>query len=287
MSGVYLNTEQYCKHNPQFKFEEDSLERRIKDVVYKVILSCWRTLGNYFSTVELNQDQKTLLRRFQGEKEESNKLAALEELKHQRKLAPASIDTLHQEYLSKIPEDAADVELVSNFLHDLSSSELTNHDKEIVLIPVVLEGLFGDHIVAVVFDKAHNRVELYDSNGLTSKDHSESIRCSEENLKLSTLLVRIAQTYGDEKTTLWENTKKHQYDCHNCGVYVLDYFERRLFGYSPDEITSKGRTFEEVNQTLRNIFIHILLLPPEEASKEGGNLGVDQRVEVIDDDQFL
>jgi hypothetical protein len=101
-----------------------------------------------------------------------------------------------------------------------------------ILIPIVLKGLVRNHIVAVFFDRETNTLEYYDPKGLSIEDrHSEYLlNTAGGRITLNEAIENIKQKYGKEEEYIvtHENTHKHQWDSHNCGVYVCDFFRRRL-----------------------------------------------------------
>ena len=113
-------------------------------------------------------------------------------------------------------------------------------DSDKLLIPIVLKGTFRDHIVAVLYDRRANTLEYYDPKGLTIEDRSSAYLANKTGgrLMLSKAIAEILLQYGNNRTQIKENTAKHQWDSHNCGVYVGDYFARRLAGESFDDITT-------------------------------------------------
>src|SRR5262249_31408617 len=138
---------------------------------------------------------------------------------------------------------------------------LINPDARFVLVPVVVEGMV-DHIVAVLYDREENRVELYDSKGLTSEDRlNEHVRCAKDNITLKKVLNDVAEKYADKERPIkfWENTTKQQHDVHNCAIHVLDYYERRINGSTPDAIAQREWTFTKVNNYLREHFLQVII----------------------------
>lgn len=225
--------------------KSSSLNRKITELFFKVTCNLWRTLASYFQTVKY------------GKYDQINQYgAAVKQLKYKAQVGPSTVkdvtDTMMQ-------NDNANFISVNNFMFKDSGDTLPKNEKnKLIFIPVVIKGIFIDHIVAVVYDPVANVVELFDPKGLTAKDRTEYVRCSKK-LTLQDVLTLVKKEYGNTETKLWENTKKHQYDSHNCGIYVLDYIERRATGETVKEIANKPLTFSEANNSKRAHYLDILL----------------------------
>ena len=130
-------------------------------------------------------------------------------------------------------------------------------EDKLIAIPVVLKGRFRNHIVAVFVNRINNQIEFYDSKGLTSQDRKGESLLATEKLDLPKLLEELRQKYG--ATTIVENTHKHQYDVHNCGVFVCDYFRRRSQEQTPaQQIFDNPVRMFEPNNGLRSEMIERL-----------------------------
>jgi hypothetical protein len=250
MASVHLNTQQFQKDFPSFKPLEGSYCRKVHEIFVTVVCNFWRSLASYFQSAPLSQETKAKLNQ-----PEMAQLLACRELRHKRMIGPTSI----LEVCTRFRETYSNIHFEPNFMFHLGSSELESHQTaSLVLLPVVLKNGLRDHVVAVVYDRKANRVELYDPKGLTSADRSELARCSVD-MRLSDVLQQVAQTYGNKETKLWENSNKHQYDSHNCGIYVLNYFERRLNNETPEQIACKGANFSDANNSLREHYLNWIL----------------------------
>lgn len=220
MRPVTLTQSEFYYLRPHCEPQEERLLTSIVELVLKILCNFWRTSLSHFSQIPIEERSDL----------EGNVWPALCQLSWKRNVDPAPV----QEYVTHCLKDKVD--LVPNFIFKISTSDLPDKkklDKPFIFIPVELEGRVRNHIVALVFDKVANRIEFYDPKGFTIKERSNWVHC-DDHLKLIDVFQRVALEYGNRKTTLWENTRKHQYDSHNCGIYVLDYIERRTEEEKPE-----------------------------------------------------
>lgn len=252
-----INRPQFYQEHPHFRPQIDGMAKRmIVELFLKIVCNFWRTLGSYFLKIPLS-DRTAALDKAPHTRQQIKKgsygESLVRELKHKRTLGPASFVEYSQKVL--IPQND-NLEVVNNFLFNVMNSDLpdVSEEKDLIFLPVVLKSGIRDHIVSVVFDKTRNRVELYDSKGLVALDRPDLVR-NTDRLMLVDLLMKVIDKYGNGETELWENTTKHQKDSHNCGIYVLDYIERRLQGYTAEEIAANGLSFSEANTMRRDVFL--------------------------------
>jgi hypothetical protein len=273
-SATYLTLKQYAtkfyEEKPDFGFQKKDRVKKIKEIATKIFCSCWRTMGSYFSkvplTLEIKAKYEELKGNFNAPQMVQNGAEARGALIRRRVLGSNAIQYVHEYYLKKIGKGGT---LFTNFMVGGKADFILPPKDEIdglLLVPVVLKGHPGDHIVGVVYDKENNRIEVYDPKGLNCEENSNLVFKSTQ-LKLKDVVAIIARYYG--ATSIWENTTRHQYDAHNCGIYTLDYFEGRLEGQEPDYIARHGRSYSEVNTTRRQHYIaKTLVEDPSEFFKQ-------------------
>jgi len=279
---------QFYQEHPNFRPQLEGMGKRvIVELFLKIVCNFWRTLGSYFLNVPLSEDTRALYN-----EETARKLAGrggdgpivLSELEHKRTIGPTSVKEYAQTVLLPQNENLA---VVTNFMFNANSSNLPEVDdtKNLIFVPTVLKSGIRDHIVAVVFDREANRIELYDSKGLVALDRDEYVS-NQDQLMLIDVLQKVVDQYGDadaaEETTIWENTEKHQKDSHNCGVYVLNYIERRLGGESAEQIAAAGLSFTEVNNSCRDELLRQYLMNLPEPPPPSENLMGNVRLDVSD-----
>ncbi len=122
-----------------------------------------------------------------------------------------------------------------------------------VVIPVVLHHLLRDHIVGFYIHPGEHTIEFFDSQGLSICDRGNDLIRGFNNQ--TTLLGVAYQILGKCKEKApsgkpWafkENTRRMQKDSHNCGIYVRDFFDRRIAGKKWDKIQSAPLSFSEAN----------------------------------------
>jgi len=159
-------------------------------------------------------------------------------------------------YLQKLENLEIDTSLLLGQV--LPCEELRNW----VAIPIILKGLFRDHIVTILVNRETKTIEFYDSKGLTIKDQgSRKLRFPSKSLTtLEEHVNQIWKNFGaDASWTFKENTTRHQTDAYNCGIYVSNFIQRRLHGESFEAIQRNGLTFEEACGSAREIMIQTLL----------------------------
>ncbi len=210
---------------PGLKPMDASLLRRIRDAAFKV-LDIIVSGFSFFGKVDTlyNYNDMNLVR--------------FRELMLTRCLGKEVVSEYGRFFASK----HNDFEFLPDLMFGSSFSKPLNQ-KNYIAIPVVLEGSFQNHTVLFFVDTLNKRIEYYDSKGLTIKDRNDP--------RLKAALDRVIERYGKEDFTLIENREKHQYDSHNSGVYVMDYFYRRMKGESPDAISASGPGPCAANQELR------------------------------------
>ncbi len=194
---------------PAFQPVASSLVRKIRDVVAKIFHDFWVTaFSYYFGKVNVQRNNQNLT---------PEAITACNQLQRTRTLTQTAII----EY-GRVLEKDPKIQLVQEGLFGLNPPTNIPDEKRFLAIPFVLKGRFEDHIVAIYFDREKNILEYFDSKGLTIRDRNDS--------RLNAFIEKVLKKYGNDKTTVIENTEKYQWDCHNCGAYVLSYFRLRKEG---------------------------------------------------------
>jgi len=212
------------------KIEEPSLRRKTRNILYKVFHDCWASLWRYFHRVPIDSriESKKNYPKFQF----TYIPQVIPVLRKERTLDTLSVSTYGDKLVSQFTQS----NFISTYL--IPPGRKTPELPQIpegnlkLMIPVVIKGTLRDHIIAVFFDRRQNTIEIYDPKGLTVMDRMDERPVSDPNTTMPQLIRKIIETYGNSSTTVIENTVKHQYDSHNCGVYTCDYFTRRLKGES-------------------------------------------------------
>ncbi len=207
-----------------------------------------------------------------------NKALALRKLEQVSELSPNELLNFGDYVKKTRPE----VELVSSFLFEGKDfSNLPDKTKlekiKFLLIPVVVGrgdgilqriaksmGCSGEHVVSFLIDFETYTIEYYDPKGLTCEDRKGQSLRSDPKHDLPHFLNYINQKYGEGSFTVSQNTIKNQKDLHNCGVYLCNYYERRLVqGESSSSIFETYLTSEEANRYRGEIFKQISSLSKE------------------------
>jgi hypothetical protein len=254
--SVQLDSTQFANEHSRFKLQETSVWRRITEFVAMLLCNFWRSAGSYLSgEIQLASGVENQIKT-RCSQDCTDTSRAIRELRYPRPVGPTTLQIVCEKFQQQNPEQ---VQLVSNFMFNALQPVLpSSEQKDWVLVPVVLKGVV-DHIVAVLYNRRSNCVEVFDSKGLVSNDYPNDVRCNQEGVKLADVVRKVAHTYGDVNTTVIENTAKHQWDGHNCGIYVLDYYERRLKGDSHETIVANPLSYAQANQTRRAALIQELL----------------------------
>lgn len=208
----------YANFNPV----DSSLLRKIRHIVCKVLIDFWVSVASYFMYVATDNQLDT---------------PGIKQLIQTRALQSAAVVEYGQYLESQNPA----LQFVTQQMFGLVLPNL-QPNKNDVAIPVILKGCVRDHIVMVFVDRRSNVLEYYDSKGLTIQDRNDP--------ELNEVLQQALEKYGDANTRLIENTEKHQYDSHNCGVYILDYVFRRKTE-APEQIFANGFGPCAANRELR------------------------------------
>lgn len=273
--------------HPDFKPLDSSLLRKIKEVFFKIVCNGWRSLASSFYTIPINKETESKLEALCKEGKINPRAPA--QLLKKGCIGSESMQAVWDQVLA--PEYRKKAEFIP-LSYDDTGLILPDVDinKRYLLLPIVVKGRFRNHVIAVFFDRVLNRIEFYDPKGLTSQDRaSEHVVCRKKqepilrdvedideftefdsletegspvyeeeaglSITLSEVLMQIVEKYGDSETSIWENTYKNQRDSHNCGMFTIDFFERRLAGEWPEVIVKNGRHFSEVNHSLRLKYI--------------------------------
>jgi hypothetical protein len=184
-------------------------------------------------------------------------------------------------YCDFLIEKNPTAQLVDNYLVNthgkpLAPLPIRENGKKQLLIPIPLREFPKDHIVAVLvtFDENdRTTIEFYDSKGLTIADRQNNKLSYFHTHTLQQVIANIADHYspnriGDEgiinrTPKIVENTKKDQYDCHNCGIYVCNYFEQRLAGRKADEISETCNSFQKTSTIRKHMIDNLIDDQPE------------------------
>jgi hypothetical protein len=110
-----------------------------------------------------------------------------------------------------------------------------------IIVPVVLRSRMGrHHIVCLYVDRDGRTIDYYDSTGLSIQDNAQVSLVDEGGTlleKINSLVERYFPGAGvEDPVTVNENVDVHQYDWHNCGVFVARFIQQRLAGSSMQEI---------------------------------------------------
>lgn len=239
--------------------EKPDLVRVIKKIPF---LDLFGTIGAFFSVENWSfyrQIQKNIPA---GSNLNGSKGAAVSNLSYQRTLSNATVMEALDSVV-KIPGANAGriISIWKDFINEAQSPETPRDSNQLkeylknsllqdlpkvgekILIPFVIKSGIRDHIIAMSVERTADNaytIEYFDSKGLTILDREGFNRATVMGTTLSpkefieTLTESIEEKRRPKKIAwdIKENTKKHQNDCHNCGVHVVDFFIRRLF---PDE----------------------------------------------------
>jgi hypothetical protein len=218
---------------------------------FRKFRNCWEMIGDAFNSLKSGIKTRLGITCYTGNKDLAllsrvdsaygNTIAA--KLKHQTQLDPFATN----KNLDHIKENNSDSQVVQTyFSQGHGSLPKKNQNVNNIMIPIVLAG-FERHIVAVYiyFENGKAKIEFYDPKGLTIADRGNN-RLAYMNLNLPQAIANIVSTYCNDvpNVTIVENTFKDQNDSHNCGIHVLNYFEQRLKGFEPHEISSDFHTFD-------------------------------------------
>lgn len=182
-----------------------------------------------------------------------------DKLKYQTQLDPHSFSR----YLGHISDNNFDSQIVQTYFTHGSNSNLPpkKENANNLMIPIVLDGL-ERHIVAVFisFEEGKPKIEFYDPKGLTIADRESDRLAFLNHLTLPQAIASIVSTYcnNGQPVTVVENTRKDQNDTHNCGIHVLNYFEQRLKGFEPHEISSDFHTFDRSSEVRTRIIDNLI-----------------------------
>ncbi len=253
--SIRLDQNQFHSRHSEAILAESSLLRPLANKVMTVFCGFWRSLASYFGKIEIQNVS------ISSTKTENYPYLSkgISQLCNTWAVGPEAVQTFCEILQAKHQDK---IQLVPNFMYQYMSPQLPQSEgKPLILVPVVMKGFPIDHIVAVVYDRLNNRVELFDSKGLTSRDSTDPVRsAAKEEIHLEDVLRLVVDTYGDENSTIIENSTQHQYDIHNCGIYVMDYFERRVVGQSHEAIVASPLTYKCANQDRRVQIIRTLTI---------------------------
>ncbi len=220
------------KPNLEIKFSgskpvESSLCRKIREIVTKIFFDCWVSAFSYFRKVDNR-------RKIEREDSSFSMLTRLRGISRH-----TMIDCGHA-----LCDPKSKHRFVSTGVWGINSAfglyDIKQDDTH-VCIPITLIGRIISHSVAIFIDRPNSKIEYYDPLGLTINDQNDPF--------LRSVLQEIGEKYTGYE--LIENTRKHQYDRHNCGIYVLDYFDRRLKGESAEDVFANRKGSSLANGEIR------------------------------------
>jgi hypothetical protein len=199
------------------------------------------------------------------------------------KNVPASVKNLATEKFQgsslilaykEVLEDGGRLEINSNFVtsnHNFSKETIkeeikksfTSSKSSIIGIPVVLKGplFFADHIVTLVVNKDSNEIEFYDSKGLSLTDRGNSRIISSSDMQLLEFVEIIQEVFFENKPrpSIIEHLNRDQTDHHNCGIYVVNFLERKKEEIeNPSGSKPSPLSLESANGDYRKTLIHNL-----------------------------
>ncbi|MCB1111097.1 MAG: hypothetical protein KDK72_00340 [Chlamydiia bacterium] len=99
-----------------------------------------------------------------------------------------------------------------------------------------------DHIVVFEFDFNLRRVCYFDPKGFPM----DKRYCPKEFKMVDDIKIIMDKYMPGGKVE--QNLKKHQYDINNCGIYVLNYIERRLLGETFKKVVSSPIPLNEIEK---------------------------------------
>lgn len=187
----------YVAHNP----------RGFRTILCRIFHDFWQSAHSYY--------KGTLQKTPQYDQDDSDKTRALEIIRKNR-MTSATVITEHCALLDRAN---ASSKTISDLMFSWGAIPTDNDDKKIIRIPVVLQHFPEKHIVGIIIDKTQGVIKLFDPKGETAAELGQ-IR---PGLSMLNLLKQLCQNFKINKVE--ENTTKHQKDCHNCGVHVLQWFK--------------------------------------------------------------
>ncbi len=237
-----------CQPNPQqsslLSGQENALYRKIREIVSKILCDMWVTTLSHFSKVNISESDYSITH--ETYKKDYNAHATVAELKRTRQVSTSSLISYGESLEKKSKEK---LQFVTGGLFPRTNIILPEKKEgtKLLAVPVVIQGL-EDHIVTFVVDFAKNRIEFYDSKGLTIQDRGDAkLLAKNSNGEIVTLRMvaeEMKTKYGIN--TVVQNIEKHQYDCHNCGVYVSNYLTERVNETKMEDIV--GKNLAQINQ---------------------------------------
>lgn len=277
--GEKIGVETISAHTNRLTILEPSLYRRITALFWTVTNNMWVSLGSLIGAslgVRLKNedtDQVDAAPQMTGIPINS----AINRLRSQTKLGTAAID----EYCQYLAQEH-NAQYIPNCVIDLTLKDVATFPEathQNLIIPVVLKGWPIDHIVSIYItrNKDEATIEFYDSKGLTIGDRLNHPLANSAQMTLGRLVAELADRYCSDLTedqiTVKENTTKHQWDSHNCGVYVCRYFDARLRGTDTSAIYAEQINY---NHTFawRTEIIHDLMPTFKAKVKERAALNV-------------
>lgn len=251
--------------------------RSVRQAATAVAWDIWASAVSLKGAVPLPEglDVGSYIKKNKIEENDFNRAIGIRRLQQVSELAP-DVLMAYGEYIEK---ENPKVKMIPSFLlggGDAYKSlpkrgALDSEGKKFLVIPVVVAskegspshiiakkmGRSGDHVVTFVIDFESEVIEFYDPKGLTCEDRGDCLR-SDAKSNLATFLGHLKTTYEIGNFEVKQNKEKHQWDLHNCGVYLSDYYERRLIqGESSDSIWAMPKTTQEANHHRAKILKNI------------------------------
>ncbi len=161
---------------------------------------------------------------------------------------------------------------VDTYLNGPSSLALSFSLRKPVIIPVILK----NHSVGFYVDTDNHTIEFFDPKGLTIRDRNLLGIANE-------ILDECKKQAPSSEWTFKENLQRMQNDSHNSGIYLDDYYQRRLGGEFLEVIQRAPLSYGTANGASRSSLIYAVLqsdpvavdpldVPPRPPSRMGDDL---------------
>lgn len=221
-----------------------ALVRQILDILTTIISYAW----SYVSSLSVDTNHLDSIEKHMQQLENSTGsegLIGIKNIQKKRKLNNNAVLAYLNALKMKKEAEGKKIQIVSNFITDIGNSKLPSKEAgaEAILIPVVLKGTFGDHIIAIACYEETNAAEekqstvaVYDPKGVVVSEHGERLVLNQDKLNLPQVLQLVLTEYGNAATVLWENQYKQQQDSHSCGIHTSMFLRDIASGYSPEGI---------------------------------------------------
>ncbi len=218
------------------QIKEASLLRKTRAILHKIFHDCWVSLWNRFRAVSIKPTLKLQIAQFKERTHFDYSPYAVDDLRIDKTLQTSSMRAYCKKLAAQFPQSHFIESYLTRGAKIVELPEVSRNSRQL-MIPIHVKGLLRDHIIAVFFDRINNTLEFYDPKGLTIMDHARDRPINDPSINIPEVIRRLIAKYGNSRTKVVENTAKHQYDSHNCGVHVCDYFTRRIAeNEAPDHI---------------------------------------------------